>query len=891
MLCCPALVHKTVLGLGQQTEGDGEAPVVPVLVQWVNSHGRPFSGKDVKVASAFTDVLGRIASEKTMSCSVSLLEERFRIGDRRRNALMESARMLANRMEMKELFAAVMQMAKELMEVERSTLFMVDKKKNIMYTIVADGADPIEIPYGAGLAGAAGTTGKAVNVADAYLDHRFNRDIDLKTGYRTKTVLCFPIFNSRDEVIAVIQLINKRSGLKFSRADEELIAAFCSQLAVSIENVLAIEDMNKSSSIAAAQKQRMLRFLDFVVDFVGVGGLPAHEVCEVAYRAAMECTDSSGAALFICKDSASNEVLPPQEVDLEGMLADPGRSQRRGSTTRVRPSKEAAAATRSVAVGDDDDDDDDELDKLVQVAPPIAQGTWMRVTRLCHQVLADRTMVSAEIDINDQGLPEELKGMLSQEAREPRIVPCMAMPIMAGSGAGEEVQGVLAVWGSDEYSTSDQHVMSTLATLANYLLSSLRKAGQTRKELNAIQQTAHSLQGQRDAMVKFANKLGASEPNALHKVAMGLPPTLNCSSCVLWLVTTNPKEQRIVTQLPAPPAVEDNADGGGNGGEYYTATSRRSRTLELSLNGQGILGHVITTAKPLNVGDAHIFRGYQPTTDEAVFKLQKGYTAICAVPLCDHTGRVLGVLQASGKLKPPVDDASLVMPGLEVWEQDVLDTPAFTQGDVDFLVFIADRMAAQLHYLDVSGNSPKEVVDQQAVTAELQSRADAQLTELVSNRRKLVEMSHEAYRLKHEADPRRGSVHGSIQSAHRGALSESRSSLVTPSTPASVSMPRFPRVERPNSRGGAVGTPIGAAATPAAAGVEAKLAAHRTSSHRHSASQPQLVRDGGAGRGAGPPLPKVLSKAEGGLPRGGGDLALNTPEAVWEELCRSLREL
>ena len=382
---------------------------------------------------------------------------------------------------------------------------------------------------------------------------------------------------------------------------------------------------------------------------------------------------------------------------------------------------------------------------------------------------------------------------------------------------------------------------------------------------------------------------------------MGLPPTLNCSSCVLWLVTTNPKEQRIVTQLPLPPAVEDNADGGGNGGEYYTATSSsKKRTLELSLNGQGILGHVITTAKPLNVGDAHIFRGYQPMTDEAVFKLQKGYTAICAVPLCDHTGRVLGVLQASGKLKPPVDDASLVMPGLEVWEQDLLDTPAFTQGDVDFLVFIADRMATQLHYLDVSGKSPKEVVDQQAVAAELQSRADAQLTELINNRRKLVEMSHEAYRLKHEADPRhdpaarRGSVYGSTQSAHRGALSESRSSLVTPSTPASSSMPRFPRVERPNSRGGAVGAPIGAAAGPAAAAaaaVEAKATAHRTTSHRHSASQPQLVRDGGAGRGAGPPLPKVLSKAEGGLPRSGGDTALNTPEAVWEELCRSLREL
>ena len=89
-------------------------------------------------------------------------------------------------------------------------------------------------------AGAACVSGKLVNVPDAYLDTRFNRDIDLRSGYRTRSVLCFPIVNSRDEVIAVIQLINKADGLPFNRADEELLAAFCAQLAVSIENAIAI---------------------------------------------------------------------------------------------------------------------------------------------------------------------------------------------------------------------------------------------------------------------------------------------------------------------------------------------------------------------------------------------------------------------------------------------------------------------------------------------------------------------------------------------------------------------------------------------------------------------------------------------------------------------------
>ena len=134
---------------------------------------------------------------------------------------MESAKMLAQRMEMSELFSAVMGHAKELMEVDRSTLFMVDGRRRVMYTIVADGAAPIIIPCDKGLAGAAFRTRSLVNIADAYEDDRFNPEVDLKSGYRTKSVLCFPILNSKDEVVAILQLINKLTGLRFNKTDEE----------------------------------------------------------------------------------------------------------------------------------------------------------------------------------------------------------------------------------------------------------------------------------------------------------------------------------------------------------------------------------------------------------------------------------------------------------------------------------------------------------------------------------------------------------------------------------------------------------------------------------------------------------------------------------------------
>ena len=52
----------------------------------------------------------------------------------------------------------------------------------------------------AGIAGHVATTGETLNIADAYADPRFNQEIDTKTGFKTRAILCMPIFNSHKEV-------------------------------------------------------------------------------------------------------------------------------------------------------------------------------------------------------------------------------------------------------------------------------------------------------------------------------------------------------------------------------------------------------------------------------------------------------------------------------------------------------------------------------------------------------------------------------------------------------------------------------------------------------------------------------------------------------------------
>ena len=63
-----------------------------------------------------------------------------------------------------------------------------------------------------GVVGSALTTGKPVNIMNAYSDDRFNKEVDLKTNYKTNTILCIPIIDSHGRNIGttlITLFINK----------------------------------------------------------------------------------------------------------------------------------------------------------------------------------------------------------------------------------------------------------------------------------------------------------------------------------------------------------------------------------------------------------------------------------------------------------------------------------------------------------------------------------------------------------------------------------------------------------------------------------------------------------------------------------------------------------
>lgn len=86
--------------------------------------------------------------------------------------------------------------------------------------------------YGQGIVGHAAQLKRAVHVPDAYSDPRFNKLVDLYTGFKTTAVLCCPTFDAAGGLVAVIQAINPLHGGPF--AERDILQLRCMQMPISI---------------------------------------------------------------------------------------------------------------------------------------------------------------------------------------------------------------------------------------------------------------------------------------------------------------------------------------------------------------------------------------------------------------------------------------------------------------------------------------------------------------------------------------------------------------------------------------------------------------------------------------------------------------------------------
>lgn len=119
------------------------------------------------------------------------------------------------------------EMARELAEGDRSTIWLYDTYKNEFWTKLADGVDELRMKADYGIVGEAVKKSSPIVLNDPYIHPAFNKKMDEQTGYVTKCMLTYPVFSASNNLIAVFQIVNKQEGAEsqwFGQEDLDLLS-------------------------------------------------------------------------------------------------------------------------------------------------------------------------------------------------------------------------------------------------------------------------------------------------------------------------------------------------------------------------------------------------------------------------------------------------------------------------------------------------------------------------------------------------------------------------------------------------------------------------------------------------------------------------------------------
>lgn len=145
------------------------------------------------------------------------------------------------------------------LHADRTTVFLLDKKKQQIWSKVASELEITEIrqPIGVGIAGFVAESGETVLIPDCYADPRFNQEIDRRTRYRTRSMMVMAMYDTNQEVMGVFQVINKllddgnlsahdaSEWPAFSQEDEEFLASIAASSAIALQNAQLVEQVKE----------------------------------------------------------------------------------------------------------------------------------------------------------------------------------------------------------------------------------------------------------------------------------------------------------------------------------------------------------------------------------------------------------------------------------------------------------------------------------------------------------------------------------------------------------------------------------------------------------------------------------------------------------------------
>ncbi|MEM7676015.1 MAG: GAF domain-containing protein [Myxococcota bacterium] len=205
-------------------------------------------------------LLGRI---RELEVELAELHVELERSERRVEAMKQIGRVLGSNLELDPLLQEIVRRTTELLEADRTTLFLAGPNHDELWSKVMEGEElkEIRLSVGSGIAGWVAKHGEPQHIADAYSDARFNPEIDRRSGYRTRCMLVWPVRGPQSaDILGVVQVLNKQEG-PFNSTDERLLEAIASEIGVALEvSRLYREAVERSEALERARRELSLLF-------------------------------------------------------------------------------------------------------------------------------------------------------------------------------------------------------------------------------------------------------------------------------------------------------------------------------------------------------------------------------------------------------------------------------------------------------------------------------------------------------------------------------------------------------------------------------------------------------------------------------------------------------
>ena len=178
----------------------------------------------------------------------------------------------------KHLVSIVFDRVLETLDAEAGSLWLVDKKNTQNICHLAEGPAKkgvlgLRLPEGKGVVGAVIQSQEPEVILDCSKDDRFSKDVDSRTGFITRSMICVPLVID-DETYGAIQIVNKRHGVngQFDEDDCKLVMQLAAGASLSVKNarLLEMESRVDEMNVLMAISKEVVSTLDLdqVLDYV-----------------------------------------------------------------------------------------------------------------------------------------------------------------------------------------------------------------------------------------------------------------------------------------------------------------------------------------------------------------------------------------------------------------------------------------------------------------------------------------------------------------------------------------------------------------------------------------------------------------------------------------------